>query len=64
MTKDEVFNLIPNDEVYWNDPDDGACSRIYKIMEINVICQGDNDPVVKILDVSGDCIECYASELR
>jgi hypothetical protein len=33
MDKKPKYNV--GDEVYWNDPDDGACSGIYKVIDIN-----------------------------
>lgn len=65
MTRDQVLSLLPHDEVYWNDPDGGKCSRHYKILTIEHDGPHEDvdDPVVKITDVSGDYLECYASEL-
>lgn len=65
MTRDEVLSLNPHDQVYWNDPDDGSCSRFYYIVTIDHSGphDDDDDPIVKILDEDGSCLECYASEL-
>ena len=58
MTLKEVKRLHPGDEVYWNDPDDGICSRVYTIASIVV-----NGKVVSITDVDGSVLECFAEEL-
>ena len=58
MTEEEVKALRRGDEVYWTDPDDGACSRHYVILVITV--RGD---CVSIMDLSGDTLECFAEEL-
>jgi len=52
---DELRN---GDEVWWNDPDDGACSRSYIIRYIEV--KGD---IVCISSQDGEYLECFASEL-
>jgi hypothetical protein len=54
----QVKKLHPGDEVFWNDPDEGTCSRIYKIRLIEV-----NGNVVTIEDVDGSVLECFAREL-
>jgi len=66
MTAKEAKKLRPGDEVFWNDPDDGACSTYLSIQTIEVF--GTDlielgDPVVVICEPSGGCVECYASEL-
>ena len=54
----DVRELNPGDEVFWNDPDDGDCSRMYTI---NRICiSGD---IITITDVDGSDLECFAKEL-
>lgn len=58
MTKDEAAKLQPGDEVYWTDPDEGACSRVYRIRTIEI--QGD---VVVITEPDGSFLECFAEEL-
>jgi hypothetical protein len=57
----DVRKLHSGDQVYWNDPDDGTCSRVYQIQTIEV------DPetgVVVIQEPDGSMLECYARELR
>lgn len=51
--------LRKGDEIFWNDPDGGKCSRCYTIADIKY--SGD---MVKITDVSGDYIECLLSEIK
>lgn len=58
MTLEEVGELRQGDEVFWNDPDDGGCSRVFKIATIEV--SGD---VVTITEANGSFLECFASEL-
>lgn len=58
MTRDEVMALDNGDEVYWNDPDEGTCSRYLTIQTIDV-----NGEVVVITDKQGLTLECLASEL-
>ena len=56
--KDWRYNLHSGDEVKWNDPDNGLCSRTGIIQSIEY-----DDNVAKIVWVGGDYLECYVSEL-
>lgn len=58
MTTDEILNLHSGDDVFWEDPDEGICSRVVTIQAIEVI--GD---VVRITDSDGAELECFAEEL-
>jgi len=58
MFKEEIDKLQPGDEVFWNDPDAGACSRPYTIGTIKI-----KGTIVSITDVSGDTLECFGHEL-
>jgi hypothetical protein len=58
MKLSEVKKLKQGDEVFWNDPDEGTCSRAMVIMEIVV-----NGDIVEITDCSGNYLECLAKEL-
>ena len=58
MKRSEVQKLQPGDEVYWNDPDEGICSKYITIREIAVT--GD---VVLIKGQDGSSLECFADEL-
>ena len=58
MKIEEAIKLAPGDEVYWNDPDDGICSRFYYISEIDIV-----DGVIKITTKDGNYLECCAWEL-
>jgi len=60
LTTDDAWklNLHNGDEVYWNDPDDGRCSRILKVSSI--VYKGD---FVSIEEQSGAVVECFLSEL-
>jgi hypothetical protein len=55
----QVKKLHPGDEVFWNDPDDGACSRIYKILTVEFFPPN----LVRIEEPDGSVLECYAREL-
>ena len=58
MTKAQVKKLHSGDEVYWNDPDNGVCSRVLKIQSIEI--KGD---IVAIQEPNGAVVECFAKEL-
>lgn len=51
-------NLQPGDEVFWNDPDNGQCSRVYRIQTIER-----NGDVISITEPDGSYLECFANEL-
>jgi hypothetical protein len=58
MDTDDVKQLDNGDEVFWTDPDGGACSRLITIGAIAV-----NGDVVQITSKDGDYLECFAEEL-
>ncbi len=58
MTHNEVAKLHTGDEVYWNDPDNGACSRPIKIGDVWV--EGE---VVLIRENNGEVLSCFPEEL-
>ena len=58
MTFEEVARLRNGDEVFWNDPDEGLCSRYIIIQTIEV--KGD---IVVIQEDDGTTLECFAEEL-
>ena len=45
MKIQDVKKLAPGDEVYYNDPDDGICSRFYIISKIEIVGGDVNPPV-------------------
>jgi len=47
------------DEVFWNDPDNGICSKYIKILQIEYIGE-----VVRIMDYDGNILECFLEELE
>lgn len=59
MRMQDILKLHNGDEVFWEDPDEGGCSRHYTIATIEV--KGD---VVCIEDVDGDYLECLPRELK
>lgn len=58
MKLGDVHQLRPGDQVRWNDPDDGACSRILTIGSIEV-----RGNVVTITEPNGALVEAFAREL-
>lgn len=61
MTLEEVRLLHRGDEVWWEDPDEGKCSRHYKILEIEII--DIEEEAISLVDEDGSVLECFASEL-
>ena len=59
MSIKQIKLLQPGDQVYWNDPDAGICSRILNILTIS-IC----DDIISITDIDGSYIQCYHNELE
>lgn len=59
MRISDVKKLHSGDEVFWNDPDEGLCSRMLKIHSIEFVPPN----VFKIEEVDGSCVEVYAREL-
>lgn len=59
MRFQDAVKLHSGDEVYWNDPDNGACSRILKIRNIEVW-----EDAVSIEEIDGSVVECYIEELE
>lgn len=58
------WNLHNGDEVWWDDPDDGKCSRYHTIQDITYAGKiGDDDCVISIRDIDGSVLECFAREL-
>jgi hypothetical protein len=55
----DVKKLQPGDEVFWTDPDEDACSGIYKIQTIEFVPPN----MVRIMEPDGSVLECYAREL-
>ena len=51
--------LSHGDEVFWNDPDDGLCSRMLHIRSIH--WQDDNVFVIECMD--GSVVQGFAGEL-
>lgn len=62
MSGNQVRELHSGDEVQWNDPDEGLCSKVLQIASIVVFDDGPN-PMVRIEDKTGSTLECFASEL-
>lgn len=58
------WELHAGDEVFWNDPDEGACSRTLKISYITYHGEiGDADCIIQITERDGSLVECFAKEL-
>jgi len=58
MTLKEVKTIREGDEIFWNDPDNGLCSRTYKVQSIEI-----NGNIITITDPDGAVLECFANEL-
>jgi hypothetical protein len=52
--------LKPGDEVFWNDPDDGRCSGVCKIVDFNA--DGESVVLSRIED-SNSMVEAFITEL-
>ena len=64
MTFEEAKQLRPGDKVYWNDPDNSACSRYLTIKTINVYPDEGPVTVVSIMEPDGDVVVCFLKELK
>ncbi len=68
MTIEEAAKLRPGDEVYWNDPALGWCSKLIQIIAIDIQSDGGipvgDDAVIWIECDDGGELECYACELE
>jgi len=61
MKIQDIKKLKAGDKVWWSDPDElSDCSRIYDIKTIEVV----NPEMVRIVDKSGDVLECLPKELK
>ena len=60
MIIEEVKNLQKGDEVHWEDPDKGLCSRYIIIQDIEI---SEDNKIVKIWGKDGDYLECFPCEL-
>lgn len=63
MTYKEVKRLRNGDEVYWNDPDEGVCSRYLQIQSVDVGADNGDLTVVSIMEIDGSVVECFLKEL-
>jgi hypothetical protein len=63
MTVEQIRQLRPGDEVFWNDPDQGLCSRTVKVSAIEIYNEEDGDCSMLITSPDGDDLACFASEL-
>ena len=59
MKISDAKKLHTGDQVYWNDPDDGVCSRLLEIQTIIVVGN-----VVSIMEPDGSVVEAFARELK
>lgn len=58
MTPYAIAQLHPGDQVQWNDPDSGICSKIITIQ--NIEWHGE---IVRLVEQNGSVLECYLDEL-
>ena len=61
MTLEEVARLHPGDEVHWEDPDEGMCSKTGNVVYVSM---NTDNSVVVVLFTDGTYLECFPSELR
>lgn len=61
MIAEDIKRLRPGDQVYWLDPDGGICSRTITIQAWSWI--DEDDGAIRIVDVDGDTLECFITEL-
>lgn len=54
-----AWGLQPGGEVFWNDPDEGCCSRVMRVRSIEFL----GDRAVHITEEDGSETECFISEL-
>lgn len=59
MSIKQAKDLRPGDQVTWNDPDEGRCSKTLTIEQIVVRSDG----ICMIGDTTGAYLECFAHEL-
>jgi len=58
MNITEALKLDSGFKVFWEDPDEGKCSRYYTISKIEI-----KGTILCITDIDGSYIECFAHEL-
>jgi len=58
MRIQDIHKLSVGDSVWWDDPDNRICSRLYKIKSIDI-----GGVIIFIEDENGDSLECEAHEL-
>lgn len=59
MKINQAKQLHRGDEIRWNDPDGGLCSRNLIILEIAYKGEG----AFSIIDMDGGHLECFAKEI-
>jgi hypothetical protein len=60
MNLNQVKQLHNGDEVFWNDPDHGACSR-YIIIQSTTVEKGSD--IISVYGKDGSYLQCFAHEL-
>lgn len=64
MKNEFPWNLHNGDEVRWNDPDGGACSKVITIQTVEYHGEmGEDDCIIRITGQDGSDLECFAREL-
>lgn len=53
-----IKNLSNGDEIFWNDPDNGICSKHITIQNIRIVGE-----ILCITGIDGIYLECFAREL-
>jgi hypothetical protein len=60
MTAEEIEKLHSGDEITWNDPDNGICSKTGIILDIEFL---PDDQIATITFQDGSYIQCFYNEL-
>ena len=54
----KIDELHVGAEVFWNDPDDGICSGMFKVTKII------SDDIIQLQNDEGSVIEAFVSEVK
>lgn len=64
MTYEQVLRISLGDTVFWNDPDEGICSRELCVSSIRVGADQGEDTEVDLSCADGSVLMCLARELQ
>jgi hypothetical protein len=60
MTIDQVRKLQPGNNIRWNDPDHGLCSRDIVVKSFTI---EEGDDIISLYGQEDDYLQCFAHEL-